>query len=218
MGCLYSIFNIFIFAAYFLFGTIWGWLIIIAFILPPVLAAAKRRSARISRIAHLKSNLINKSNADARFELGTIFRKMRKNGAALKMLEEAYSISSGERKIFLALADAALASKNAKRALDVLDKAKEIDLRESKDEFFTLRGRAYLALGNPGDAEADFREAISKNGSNIEARFWLAKSLKARGAHNEAKAAVAELKETYAGLPPFGKKRHRKWYFKSFFA
>ena len=217
MGCLYSIFHIFVIALYFLFGTIWGWIIILAFVLPPVITALKRKASRNTKIAHLKSNLVNKSNADARFELGTIYFAARKYARAVAMLEEAYSIRKVERKIVLALADAAIAARNPARALEVLEDAREIDLRDSKDRFFNLRGRAYLAAGRFGDAEGDFRQAIADNDSNIEARYWLARTLKARGDVAGARSQLGELKGIYSAMPPFAKKRTRRWYFRSFF-
>ncbi len=217
VGCLYYAAFIALDIVWFLFGTIWGWLIILAFILPAALCAVKRRAARNSRIAYLNSLLVNRANADARFELGEIYFSMRRYARAKALLADAYSIRKSERKIVLALADAALAARDPGLALEVLTDAENLDLRDSKDRFYTLRGRARLMLGRTADAKADFRAAVSDNGSNIEARYFLVKALKAMGELAAAGEEAAKLKEVYAGLPPFGKRRYRKWRIKTIF-
>lgn len=124
-------------------------------------------------IIQLKNALQKDSNnPEARYLLGTIYNQAGDPQSAEKEIRKALSLGISQGKALPDLARALLAQGQFQK---VLDETKEISDAESDAAISTLRGNAYLALGQNREAQESFERALKDNPNYAEALVGLAK-------------------------------------------
>ena len=123
-----------------------------------------------SAIIQLKNALQkDPDNAEARYLLGTIYNEEGDPLSAEKELRKALSIGLSPDKVMSDLAKALLVQGQFQEVLD------ETSNVPDNAEILTLRGSAYLALGQNLDAKESFENALKENASYPDALIGMAK-------------------------------------------
>jgi len=198
----------------FLFFTFWGWIIILA-VLVPLLGRGLRRWQRRRRFMVARhAELANPHNADARFQLGVIYYEGRRLRRALRYFQEAVQITEShdtevDPKLYQYLGHTLRRLGHCPQAIASyqagLAEAPESGRGESECGIAICRQK----LGDSAEAERWFRASLDKNRSLVEPRVRLAALLSRHGRGDEAAGVLAEARE--GRLPGFVARRERRW-------
>jgi uncharacterized protein HemY len=84
-------------------------------------------------------------------------------------------------------------------------------------EAFLRAADALMALGRWDDADDALERYVKINSSNIEGRCKRVRVCKARNDADGARKAQADLKEVWASLPSYQRRKQFGWYLRSIF-
>jgi len=164
---------------------------------------AFRRRQDFKRFLH--NATINPLDADARVQLGLIYKQRRQDALALDYFQQAYEIDPEEIDANYELGRVARARGELQQALDHFAVVVEQNDKHSVSEIWREIGATYLEAGMPAEARDAVEKFVERRSFDPEGLYYLGKAFKALGEDEKAREKFAEAIE--AALVPSYKGR-----------
>jgi hypothetical protein len=159
---------------------------------------AFRRRQDFKRFLH--NATINPLDADARVQLGLIYKQRRQDARALEYFQQAYEIDPEEIDANYELGRVARARGERQQALDHFAVVVEQNDKHSVSEIWREIGATYLEAGMPAEARDALEKFVDRRSFDPEGLYYLGKTFKALGEDEKAREKFAEAAE--AALVP----------------
>lgn len=197
----------------------WIAIVVLWALAQPVAARLRLWQAKRRFIEGEGAKLQNPQNADARFQLASLYAA---GGAWRRALAHAADAvrAAGENPLyegtipyhFLRLwGDCLYRRGRREEAVDVFRRALEARSETGHGEARFGLGRALLKKGEPAAALDVLKESVREHGSNLEAYFRWAQAAALLGKAEEVEAARREFRATAAALPRFAARKRLRW-------
>jgi Flp pilus assembly protein TadD len=164
---------------------------------------AFRRRQDFKRFLH--NATINPLDADARVQLGLIYKHRRQDARALEYFQQAYEIDPEEIDANYELGRAARSRGELQQALDHFAVVVEQNDKHSVSEIWREIGATYLEAGMPAEARDALEKFVDRRSFDPEGLYYLGKAFKALGEDEKAREKFGEATE--AALAPAYKGR-----------
>lgn len=165
-----------------------------------------------SRLNAARERLAESDTLTNRVALAALLRRAGDLEGAQAVLEPAaQGLYSDDPLLLVELADLALAQGQPQRSLELLA---GIDVRRSaavRTHVLVLRAGAHAALGQPEEAEAAYREAMT-GAITEEPRLKYARFLLEQGRREEALAQLDALRRTWQRASALYRRQERPWF------
>lgn len=201
-------------ALYYLFFTIWGWIVLLLVVVPIVRKRLSTWRRRRNFYQARRAELQNPKNASARFQIGVIHYDGRQLRRALHFFKEAVTISEqhGSRvdpKLYQYLGHTLRRLGHHAQAVVAYEAGLEEAPESGRGDSECGIAISHQRTGRLEEAERWYRRSSERNTSFLEPRLRLASLLDRRGENEEARSILAEARSTY--LPAFVQRRERRW-------
>ncbi|MEF8794275.1 XrtA/PEP-CTERM system TPR-repeat protein PrsT [Thiohalorhabdus sp.] len=154
-------------------------------------AEGENRAAAIE----LKNLLQQRADhAEARWLLGRTYLDLGNGEAAEKELRKALELGIPRREVAVDLARSLRLQGKPERLIEEVSVPQQWP-NETRAHLLSLRGRAYLANGERGEAGKSLNRALEANPDSVEARLGLARKAAQEGRIKQAKDLLAEARE-----------------------
>ena len=197
---------------------LWFFVLLAAFGLPYAVVRFARwqQYQRFYNARH--TELANPLNAQARYQMGSLFLKQHRYRKAQSYLEEAYRIQQSRPpvnpRLLEDLARAYFALDRGEEALALLKESLLLDPQGNQGEVFLLLAALFRAKGESIRERESLQEANNRNTSLAEPLFHLAALDAQEGRLVDAKARLESFLREASHLPAFLRKRNRLWVLK----
>jgi Flp pilus assembly protein TadD len=151
---------------------------------------AFRRRQDFKRFLH--NATINPLDADARVQLGLIYKQRRQDARALGYFQQAYEIDPEEIDANYELGRAARARGEPQQALDHFAVVVEQNDKHSVSEIWREIGATYLEAGMPAEARDALEKFVERRSFDPEGLYYLGKAFKALGEDGKAREKFGE--------------------------
>jgi len=196
----------------FFFTTWLGLFILVGVIIPALSASAYSWGRGRSRIGYLRLKLVNPIDTAARYELAQTWIGARRYRAAERVLKEALAVCDDEARVHFAYARVLFHLRRYGDAIAQAERAKEIDANFGYGDVEVLAGNALLNMDRPKEALAAYDEALSRNTSEIQARFKAAVAASRIGDGAAARKYLGDLHQAFIYLPPYARRKSWPWW------
>jgi tetratricopeptide (TPR) repeat protein len=164
---------------------------------------AFRRRQDFKRFLH--NATINPLDADARVQLGLIYKQRRQDARALEYFQQAYEIDPEEIDANYELGRVARARGELQQALDHFAVVVEQNDKHSVSEIWREIGATYLEAGMPAEARDALEKFVDRRSFDPEGLYYLGKAFAALGEDEKAREKFGEAID--AGLAPSHQRR-----------
>ncbi len=197
------------------------WIVFIAVVAAGVPVARRFRLWQAKRrfIESQGAKLQNPQNADARFQLASIYAEGRSWRRAAEHAADAVKVA-GENPLYEGripyhflrlLGDALYRRGRHDEAIDAYRRALAAKSELGHGDAIFGMGRALLRKKDAAAAMERLKEAVRENGSNLEAYFRWAQAAAVLGKPDEVAEARRQFREVAGSLPRFAKQRRLRW-------